>query len=463
MLLIDALRVLAALVHLREPDEAKKVAERVIAMADLPELWTIARAAAILDTHGPNVARLKLEAFAESLTDEHRSELVTFVAEHTGHRPRRVTPPPMPEPRFVLSVQYDTRPGFDEHDAQPGGLVVYPDGYEERRQHHKANTMTRLTHSLRDSMWQLPPHVRTALREEPTRTTDPERRRPRRTARQAAAAYTVAEYVKARLNVEDHTAEGMRTIFDIDDDKPGRLVAPRVMAARIAQIRDEIQARTTAADALAEATAYNDTTDQEPPTSQTTNEATQTTPDPDDETTPQPHNTEIQDPLDIPNVFVPGYEVDYAKAAQHPIRTTPCVWCFCERTNYDTRHMPHVNGYDDGLCVECREKGRRGLPKPPAVTVPKVAHLDREARREAARTAAVVAPCAHVARHLPYGAALVWMRAYYAQMIDGDDAWNVMVAVKRWQRAQHEHQPQPPTPPAAPALPAAPVPALAAA
>lgn len=449
MLLIDALQVLAALVHLREPDEAKKVAERVIAMADLPELWTIARAAAILDTHAPNVARRKLEAFAESLTDEHRRELVTFIAKCAGRRPRRVTTPPTPEPRFVLSVQYDTRPGFDEHDAQPGGLVVYPDGYEERRQHRKTHTMTRLTHSLRDSMWQLPPHVRTALREEPTRTTDPERRRPRRTVRQFAAAYTIAEYMKARLNVEDHTAEGMRTIFDIDDDKPRRLVAPRVMAARIAQIRDEMKVRTTAADALAEATAYDTAADQ------ATDKATQITPDLNAEHAPMPRNTEIHDPDEGPNVFAPGYEVDYAKAAQHPIRTTPCVWCFCERSNYDTRFMPHVNGYDDGLCVECRDKGRPGLPKPPAITAPKVAYLGREARREAARAAAIVAPCAHVARHLPYGAALVWMRAYYAQMINGDDAWTVIAAVKRWQRAQQEHQPQPPTPPAAPALAAA--------
>ncbi len=56
-----------------------------------------------------------------------------------------------------------------------------------------------------------------------------------------------------------------------------------------------------------------------------------------------------------------GYELDYDLAAVHPVRGTPCVGCWIERTRADQRR-----GQDDGLCGECRDAGHRGIPPLPA-------------------------------------------------------------------------------------------------
>jgi hypothetical protein len=56
-----------------------------------------------------------------------------------------------------------------------------------------------------------------------------------------------------------------------------------------------------------------------------------------------------------------GYELDYDLAAVHPVRGTPCVGCWIERTRADQRPEQ-----DDGLCGECRETGHRGIPALPA-------------------------------------------------------------------------------------------------
>ncbi|TDQ00611.1 hypothetical protein [Labedaea rhizosphaerae] len=56
-----------------------------------------------------------------------------------------------------------------------------------------------------------------------------------------------------------------------------------------------------------------------------------------------------------------GYTIDYDKAASHPLRGTCCVFCWCERAARD--HC--ATGSDDGLCSECRERDRPGLPALP--------------------------------------------------------------------------------------------------
>ena len=55
-----------------------------------------------------------------------------------------------------------------------------------------------------------------------------------------------------------------------------------------------------------------------------------------------------------------GYELDYDLAAVHPVRGTPCVGCWIERTRADQRR-----GQDDGLCGECRDAGHCGIPALP--------------------------------------------------------------------------------------------------
>ncbi|MGQ0480416.1 MAG: hypothetical protein ACT4O0_05225 [Pseudonocardia sp.] len=56
-----------------------------------------------------------------------------------------------------------------------------------------------------------------------------------------------------------------------------------------------------------------------------------------------------------------GYELDYDLAAVHPVRGTPCVGCWIERTRADQRPRQ-----DDGLCGECRDAGSAGIPALPA-------------------------------------------------------------------------------------------------
>jgi hypothetical protein len=51
-----------------------------------------------------------------------------------------------------------------------------------------------------------------------------------------------------------------------------------------------------------------------------------------------------------------GYDLDYDRAAVSPLRGTPCVCCWVERTSRD-----RAADHDDGLCVECRDRGRPGI------------------------------------------------------------------------------------------------------
>lgn len=62
-----------------------------------------------------------------------------------------------------------------------------------------------------------------------------------------------------------------------------------------------------------------------------------------------------------------AYALDYDRAALCGLRGLDCVACWIERTRAD--HTPNT-GYgdlsDDGLCSECRERGRVGVPSLPA-------------------------------------------------------------------------------------------------
>jgi hypothetical protein len=373
MLSFADLYALSTFVDLGEHRLAKKVAARILAQADIAELWTIAHCAAILDGSAAHVADAKLTAFANSLTDDHRRALVTFCAAHTGQRTRRTLIDAV-YPLFGLSIYHDTRPGYDQNDAQPAGLTVHPTPWETRQ----ARTMAELTRHLRDDARQLPPEMRAPLRVVDT-DTRAAARRTRRSRAEQRAARIADDYMRTRLGVQDRTAPGMRTIFDVDDDTPA--------------------------------------------------------------------------PVELPD----GYTLDYDRAAQNHVRVTPCVWCFIERRPQDAPR----NRHDDGLCGECREHQRPGLPAPTSTAAPSaartVAYLNPAARAHAARAAAITAPCAAVAAYLPRAAALVWIRAYYRLASDAERA-----TIQQWVTAWRDaNQPQPPTP--APVAPIQPTPALAAA
>jgi hypothetical protein len=374
MLNIDALHVLSMLLDLRELKWAKKVTRRVFDMADTSELWTIARCAAILDGHSPKVARVKLDAFAQSLTDEHRRELVAFIAAHTGDRPRRAVED-IRVPLRPLSVWHDTRPGYDEYDAQPTGTTVYPTPWETQR----ARRMTQLTRHLRNDTNQLPHDARTELRVVGIRN-QAAARRARKSRAQQRAERTADDYMRTGLNVDDKTIPTMRTVFDIDDDTPADLDRPD------------------------------------------------------------------------------GYTLDYDRAARTALRATPCVSCFVERRPQDDR----TTGNDDGLCIECRDSDRPGLPQRPAPSrraARTVAYLNPQARAAANHATTITGRCAAVADFLPPAAALVWIRAYYRQ---APEAHRDTIAqwVTQWRTT---YRPQPPTPITPAAVPAAQIPALAAA
>jgi hypothetical protein len=57
-----------------------------------------------------------------------------------------------------------------------------------------------------------------------------------------------------------------------------------------------------------------------------------------------------------------GYAVDYDRAAVPALRGTPCVYCWVERSSADQA----PSRADDGLCEQCRDKGRPGIPALPA-------------------------------------------------------------------------------------------------
>jgi hypothetical protein len=58
-----------------------------------------------------------------------------------------------------------------------------------------------------------------------------------------------------------------------------------------------------------------------------------------------------------------GYALDYDHAAVPALRGTPCVCCWLERSTADQATSRRS---DDGLCSECREKARPGIPELPA-------------------------------------------------------------------------------------------------
>lgn len=56
-----------------------------------------------------------------------------------------------------------------------------------------------------------------------------------------------------------------------------------------------------------------------------------------------------------------AYRIDYDRAAIPALRGTPCVCCWLERS-----HADHATGRsDDGLCSDCRERQRPGIPDLP--------------------------------------------------------------------------------------------------
>lgn len=62
-----------------------------------------------------------------------------------------------------------------------------------------------------------------------------------------------------------------------------------------------------------------------------------------------------------------AYALDYDRAALHGLRGLDCVACWIERTRADhTPNISHGELSDDGLCSECRERGRQGIPSLPA-------------------------------------------------------------------------------------------------
>lgn len=72
-----------------------------------------------------------------------------------------------------------------------------------------------------------------------------------------------------------------------------------------------------------------------------------------------------------------GYAHDYDRAAVSALRGTPCVCCWLERSARD-----YTRTSDDGLCLDCRELGRPGIPPLPP---------------DHARADAVAARCAYLA------------------------------------------------------------------
>lgn len=55
-----------------------------------------------------------------------------------------------------------------------------------------------------------------------------------------------------------------------------------------------------------------------------------------------------------------AYAIDYDRAALPPLSGTPCVRCWLERCRAD-----QLRSQNDGLCVDCRDAGRPGIPSLP--------------------------------------------------------------------------------------------------
>ncbi len=88
-----------------------------------------------------------------------------------------------------------------------------------------------------------------------------------------------------------------------------------------------------------------------------------------------------------------GYELDYDRAAVPALRGTPCVQCWIERSSADQRR----GRCDDGLCQDCRDSGRPGIPELPA------GHT---------RTEAVEGRCEFIATHAGAGARAALRQEY---------------------------------------------------
>ncbi|GAA3858603.1 hypothetical protein GCM10022243_25320 [Saccharothrix violaceirubra] len=71
-----------------------------------------------------------------------------------------------------------------------------------------------------------------------------------------------------------------------------------------------------------------------------------------------PPEPAVEEPATTDRVYASG--LDYDRAAVPALRGTPCVRCWTERTREDHR----ADG-DDGLCGECRDRGRPGVPALP--------------------------------------------------------------------------------------------------
>jgi hypothetical protein len=108
-----------------------------------------------------------------------------------------------------------------------------------------------------------------------------------------------------------------------------------------------------------------------------------------------------------------AYTIDYDNAALHALRGLDCVACWIERTRAD--HAPRVREgdlSDDGLCSECRDKGREGIPSLPA---------------DFTAADAVAARCAYIAaRHRPATARTLLNAEWHAVCIEAKElikAW----------------------------------------
>jgi hypothetical protein len=137
-------------------------------------------------------------------------------------------------------------------------------------------------------------------------------------------------------------------------------------------------------------------------------------------------------PADVPD----GYAIDYDKAALHDLRGLPCVRCWLERSNADT-HTDRVRaGHgDDGLCGQCRESGRPGLPELPA------GHR---------RDEAIAVRCAFIAANLSPVAARSILRKEWCRRAAPADR----VILAEWVQAHDDLIGQAAPVPAAPAAPA---------
>lgn len=110
-----------------------------------------------------------------------------------------------------------------------------------------------------------------------------------------------------------------------------------------------------------------------------------------------------------------AYAIDYDRAALPPLFGTPCVRCWLERSQADQLSKP-----DDGLCTDCRDAGRPGIPSLP----------DGHTRADI-----IAARCAFITATYPEPAVKLLRR--YWQQSTGNDRTTIAEWVQR-------HEPTPP-------------------